>query len=222
MTFKDYLTEKAPLQASSDSGAKLIRIHRTVPIPDAVILVCLWFSGHFMGSPEGFEAKMLADALKAIGKEYQSTAPAKLYRATHLRLPSPKYKKDDILKMTNVSTGPKRLQSWATKRDGAEWFYSHFVSDQNHGNIRQKGKAWVILSTDASQVQTYTSWEDLIQFLSDVYQNYDKWDSQMDFPRDKFYHIIDNYNGSEMQKNWEVICHTPPQIKADILDIKLL
>lgn len=166
-----------------------------------------WFYGRFMMKKDSEDIKEVTDIFKRIGEVYHNPIKEKMYRVTHMHI-EPGTPVKDIRKVDKVRTGPKQLQSWSTSKEGAEWFFNHFVRDQNKDDTPHEAKTWVLLSTDAEHLGQLLTFEECMQFLYDVGLMF----------RD-IEEIADHLVGDDMLKLHELICDTPPEVPIRIENI---
>lgn len=189
-------------------------------VTDAAQIIWNWFSGYFMHVKTNYneDVKIAIDIFKKIGESYHTPISGKVYRIAHIKVPST-YKEADILKIDRCKSGPKTIQSWSSSKKGAIWFYNRFVDKQNHRSVPSPERAWVLLETDASNLDQLVTFESLIQFLYDSaiildpeQKIHSKWAKKLE--------SLGNYfNIADMRKLNELICATPEEISVRVLSV---
>lgn len=188
-------------------------------VNDAAQTIYQWFIGGFMSirTDERDEVAEAIEIFKKIGTSYHKPVKGKVYRVAHIRVPS-SYKEEDILKIDKCKSGPKTLQSWSSTKKGAEWFYNHFVDQQNHDAIPHPERSWVLLETEAHNLDQLLTFESCIQFLYDVCMVLDNGTYQSKWA-EKIEYLADHFNVLEMKKLNELICATPEEIPVKVISV---
>lgn len=170
-----------------------------------------WFYGRMMG--EKGEMTDVVNVFRDLGKVYHDKIQDEkyLYRAVNIMLHKEGMSDADILAITKAETGPKQLQSWSTSINGAKWFFEHFVKEQNHAHKTKSDNAWVIARTEAKNVEQLLTFEDCLNYFSDISTL-----KLSDDAEDLINHLyVDN-----MLKLHELIAYSPKQVPIKI--VKLL
>ncbi len=178
-------------------------------VEKAISAMHKWFYGGFMSGEDKHDneyVKEVIDVFKKIGKIYHTPVDEKLYRIAHLHVPGMGTK--EIRKISKTQSGPKQLQSWSTSKEGAEWFFNHFVRDQNQDAVTHPSRTWVLLSTETKNLNQLLTFEECIQFLYDI--------GHMD-PMIEV--VADRLVSNDMLKLHELICDTPKEVKVKIENI---
>lgn len=202
----------ASLKKAKDRWEKLDALTGTSDdfIEEAVNAMYKWFYGGFMSGPHKYDndyVKKITDVFNNIGKIYHTPVDKKMYRIAHLQIESGMGTKE-IRNINKAQSGPKQLQSWSTSIDGAEWFFDHFVRSQNKDDKPHPTKTWVLLSTDAENLNQLLTFEECMQFLYDI----GHVDSDVEELADRL--VSDN-----MLKLHELICDTPKEVPVKIENI---
>jgi hypothetical protein len=155
-------------------------------------------------------------ALHAITPFYHKPYSGKLYRCVQISVPDNTIK-DQILKLKEIQVARLTVQSWSMGQDGTEWFFRHFVRDQNMNDAPKMGRAWVIVKSSASAVKPLVTWSECLQFLSDVYNDPAiQTDPEL---KSGIYHIIDVFNSTDMEKSREIICEAKQQMPVTVAEV---
>lgn len=215
-TFDDiYVSEKFTATKHHDIDDAVQRLERIedVSVDDGIHAMFSWFTGELMGLAEGGVAKKVAYIFGQIGKvlhDRKQTGP--VYRISQLQ----NVNNIDAVKSThNASTGNKQLQSWSTTERGARWFYNHFVHKQNKSDIPNPTKAWVLLKTDAENLQQLLTFEDCMDYLEAVIKS-EKTDKHY---RDIAVKLHQHFYQTDMKRLHELICLTPSTVPIEIVTV---
>lgn len=172
-----------------------------------------WFAGSMMSSDD--DLSYVADNFKKIGDLYDLDKPARtLYRTVHLRLPETNMPQDDILSIDKTVTGPKSLQSWSTTKEAAEFFFNHFVKEQNMHDRTRHNTAWVIVEAKHSDVELLITFEACLQFMADVFVACDDYQMKRNAKV-----LLDSFYDPDMLDLHEYICDVTGPIPVKVADI---
>ena len=215
-TFDDiYVTERLTATKRHDIEDAIARLNNIddIDTDDGIHAMFSWFKGELMGMEEGMLAKRVAYILGQIGKVFhdkKQTGP--VFRIAQLQ----NVDSADAVKSTrNASTGPKQLQSWSTTERGARWFYNHFVHAQNKSDIPNPTKAWVLLKTDAENLQQLLTFEDCMDYLEAVIN---AKDTDREF-KEIAVKLHKHFYSTDMKRLHELICLTPSTVPVEIVSV---
>lgn len=168
-----------------------------------------WFYGNMMGDND--EMKEVVKTFEEIGEVYHDKIKNKpMYRAVHIHLPEEGMSKEDIMKITKAQTGPKRLQSWATTQSGAEWFFKHFVKEQNQTHAPHRKAAWIIVETNVNNLEQLITFEGCLTFFADM-------DAIDLTPHAEA--MIERLDDDEMLKLHELIAFAPKEVELKVVKV---
>jgi len=179
-------------------------------VEKAVDAMYKWFYGGFMSGPHKHDSDYIIEitnVFKNIGKVYHTPVDKSMFRIAHLHI-EPGMGTKEIRKISKTQSGPKQLQSWSTTKEGAEWFFNHFVRDQNQDAVSHPSRTWVLLSTEAENLNQLLTFEECMQFLYDI----GHMDSNVEM-------LADRLVSNDMLKLHELICDTPKEVPVKIENI---
>lgn len=178
-----------------------------------------WYSGTFMGQklPANINSKML-EVFNTLKELYGNGNVSKVYRVLMLKVP-PTATAEKIRTMVAIKTGVAMIQSWSTERSGAEWYFKHFASEQNHSDRQKHGWAWVLVEAQVGEeLELLTTANVMNQYLSDCSLGLKQ--GVIDFVEPEFMEMAaEHYNSDDMLKQHEVICKASNKVKVKVLDV---
>jgi len=178
-----------------------------------------WYSGSFMGQklPANINSKML-EVFNTLKELYSNGNVSKVYRALMLKVP-PTATAEKIRTMVAIKTGVAMIQSWSTERSGAEWYFKHFASEQNHSDRQKHGWAWVLVEAQVGEgLELLTTATVMNQYLSDCSLGLKQ--GVIDFVEPEFMEMAaEHYNSDDMLKQHEVICKASNKVMVKVLDV---
>lgn len=183
-------------------------------IHDAAFAIRDWFYGKFMHIRSNDDDVWDAIKLfKKVGASYHTEVKGPMYRVAHIRV-GPNKAEEDILDIKKCQPGPKKLQSWSTTQKGAEWFFKHFVKEQNEDDVPAPGKSWVLLKSSAENFEQLLTFEECMQFFYDIASILKIHPTEL---------LADDLQkGGEMIKMHELICVVPEEIPVEIVEVFVL
>jgi hypothetical protein len=207
--FEELFERLVPRDSKENAYRRWMAVDSKVEAWSAIDYLRRWFGGYFMARPRNRETEELELVLKAIASVYEVGVKkeSRLYRCVQLQHVEDEM---DLAKLKHAQTANKDIQSWSTDQSGAEWFYRKFAVEVNHGGRSEPHKAWVILSTEAKNVEVLVHYESAMRFFRDL-TDANPLDV-LGFAKE----MLDFYNISDMLKNKEVICQVPNDVPVKI------